>query len=65
MAQSRKLTDEQIVGYFRQAVEAIGADVPGVLQDSGVTAAVLELSSRIDSATARTVPELPTARSQP
>ena len=26
-------TDEAIVGYFRQAVEAIGADVPWVLQD--------------------------------
>jgi 4-hydroxy-tetrahydrodipicolinate synthase len=26
-------TDDQIVGYFRQAVDAIGADVPWVLQD--------------------------------
>lgn len=26
-------TDDQIVGYFRQAVEAIGADIPWVLQD--------------------------------
>ncbi|WP_293196605.1 hypothetical protein [Ottowia sp.] len=27
-------TDDQIVGYHRQAVDAIGADVPFVLQDS-------------------------------
>jgi 4-hydroxy-tetrahydrodipicolinate synthase len=26
-------TDDRIVGYFRQAVEAIGADIPWVLQD--------------------------------
>jgi len=26
-------TDEQIIGYFRQAVEAIGPDIPFVLQD--------------------------------
>ncbi len=26
-------TDEQIVGYFKQAVEAIGSDVPFVIQD--------------------------------
>jgi 4-hydroxy-tetrahydrodipicolinate synthase len=26
-------TDDQIVGYFKQAVEAIGADVPFVIQD--------------------------------
>lgn len=26
-------TDDQIVGYYQQAVEAIGADVPFVLQD--------------------------------
>ncbi|MDH5539902.1 MAG: dihydrodipicolinate synthase family protein [Rhizobacter sp.] len=26
-------TDEQIVGYYRQAVQAIGADVPFVIQD--------------------------------
>jgi 4-hydroxy-tetrahydrodipicolinate synthase len=30
-------TDEQIVGYYRQAVEAIGADVPFVLQDYPLT----------------------------
>jgi 4-hydroxy-tetrahydrodipicolinate synthase len=33
-------TDEQIVGYFRQAVEAIGADVPWVLQDYPLTLTV-------------------------
>ena len=37
-------TDDQIVGYFAQAVEAIGADVPFVIQDyplgSGVVMAV-------------------------
>src|SRR4030088_1027194 len=30
-------TDDQIVGYFRQAVEAIGADIPWVLQDYPLT----------------------------
>ncbi|MGB3866836.1 MAG: dihydrodipicolinate synthase family protein [Xanthobacteraceae bacterium] len=30
-------TDEQIVGYFRQAVEAIGDDIPWVLQDYPLT----------------------------
>lgn len=33
-------TDEQIVGYYRQAVEAIGADVPFVLQDYPLTFSV-------------------------
>ncbi|ADH89224.1 dihydrodipicolinate synthetase [Ancylobacter novellus DSM 506] len=33
-------TDEQIVGYFRQAVEAIGADIPFVLQDYPLTLTV-------------------------
>jgi 4-hydroxy-tetrahydrodipicolinate synthase len=33
-------TDEQIVGYYRQAVEAIGADVPFVIQDYPLTFAV-------------------------
>jgi 4-hydroxy-tetrahydrodipicolinate synthase len=33
-------TDDQIVGYFRQAVEAIGADVPWVLQDYPLTLTV-------------------------
>ena len=30
-------TDDQIVGYYRQAAEAIGADVPFVLQDYPLT----------------------------
>ncbi|MET0508901.1 MAG: dihydrodipicolinate synthase family protein [Burkholderiaceae bacterium] len=30
-------TDEQIVGYYTQAVEAIGADIPFVLQDYPLT----------------------------
>jgi 4-hydroxy-tetrahydrodipicolinate synthase len=33
-------TDDQIVGYFRQAVEAIGADIPWVLQDYPLTLTV-------------------------
>jgi 4-hydroxy-tetrahydrodipicolinate synthase len=33
-------TDDQIVGYYRQAVEAIGSDVPFVLQDYPLTFAV-------------------------
>jgi 4-hydroxy-tetrahydrodipicolinate synthase len=33
-------TDEQIVGYYRQAVDAIGADVPFVLQDYPLTFSV-------------------------
>ena len=34
-------TDEQIVGYYRQAVEAIGDDVPFVLQDYPLTLSVV------------------------
>ena len=30
-------TDDQIVGYFKQAVEAIGTDIPWVLQDYPLT----------------------------
>jgi 4-hydroxy-tetrahydrodipicolinate synthase len=33
-------TDDQIAGYYRQAVEAIGADVPFVLQDYPLTFSV-------------------------
>jgi 4-hydroxy-tetrahydrodipicolinate synthase len=33
-------TDEQIVGYYQQAAEAIGADVPFVLQDYPLTFSV-------------------------
>ncbi len=33
-------TDEQIVGYYRQAAEAIGADVPFVVQDYPLTFSV-------------------------
>ena len=33
-------TDDQIVGYFRQAIEAVGADVPWVLQDYPLTLTV-------------------------
>lgn len=33
-------TDEQIVGYYRQAAEAIGGDVPFVLQDYPLTFSV-------------------------
>jgi 4-hydroxy-tetrahydrodipicolinate synthase len=33
-------TDEQIVGYYRQAVDALGADVPFVLQDYPLTFSV-------------------------
>src|SRR5471032_2040727 len=33
-------TDDQIVGYFRQAIEAIGADIPWVLQDYPLTLTV-------------------------
>lgn len=34
-------TDDQIVTYFRQAVEAIGADIPWVLQDYPLTLSVV------------------------
>lgn len=34
-------TDDQIIGYFRQATEAIGADVPWVLQDYPLTLSVV------------------------
>ena len=33
-------TDDQIVGYYRQAVEAIGTDVPFVIQDYPLTFSV-------------------------
>lgn len=33
-------TDDQIVGYYRQAVDAIGADVPFVIQDYPLTFSV-------------------------
>src|SRR5437763_16935679 len=34
-------TDEQITGYFKQAVEAIGSDIPWVLQDYPLTLNVI------------------------
>jgi 4-hydroxy-tetrahydrodipicolinate synthase len=34
-------TDDQVVGYYRQAVEAIGADVPFILQDYPLTFGVV------------------------
>lgn len=34
-------TDDQIIGYFKQAVEAIGDDVPWVLQDYPLTLSVV------------------------
>src|SRR6476646_1928021 len=34
-------TDDQIVGYFKQAVEAIGSDIPWVLQDYPLTLTVV------------------------
>ncbi len=34
-------TDDQIVTYFKQAVEAIGADIPWVLQDYPLTLSVI------------------------
>lgn len=34
-------TDEQIVGYFRQAVEAVGGDIPWVLQDHPLMLSVI------------------------
>ena len=34
-------TDDQIVGYFRQAVEAIGSDIPWVMQDYPLTLNVI------------------------
>jgi 4-hydroxy-tetrahydrodipicolinate synthase len=33
-------TDDQIIGYYRQAVEAIGADIPFVIQDYPLTLSV-------------------------
>src|ERR1700688_1499987 len=34
-------TDDQIIGYFRQAAEAIGTDIPWVLQDYPLTLSVV------------------------
>ncbi|MBB2969893.1 dihydrodipicolinate synthase family protein [Mesorhizobium sp. RMAD-H1] len=48
-------TDEQITGYFTQAVEAIGADVPFVLQDYPLTLSVVMSPSVI----AKIVADLP------
>ncbi len=48
-------TDDQIVGYYRQAVEAIGADVPFVLQDYPLTFSV----QMAPSVVRRIVVELP------
>jgi 4-hydroxy-tetrahydrodipicolinate synthase len=46
-------TDDQVVAYFAQAVEAIGADVPFVIQDypqgSGVVMAVTAIKRIIDT----------------
>jgi len=49
-------TDDQIVGYYRQAVEAIGADVPFVVQDYPLTFQVQMTPDVIR----RIVTELPT-----
>src|ERR1700710_1848861 len=40
-------TDEQITAYFRQAVEAIGEDIPWVLQDYPLTLTVVMTSKII------------------
>lgn len=40
-------TDDQIVGYYRQAVEAIGPDVPFVIQDYPLTFSVVMAPSVI------------------
>jgi 4-hydroxy-tetrahydrodipicolinate synthase len=40
-------TDEQITGYFRQATEAIGSDIPWVLQDYPLTLTVVMTPSVI------------------
>src|SRR6202040_2570220 len=34
-------TDDQIIGYFKQAVEAVGDDIPWVLQDYPLTLTVV------------------------
>jgi 4-hydroxy-tetrahydrodipicolinate synthase len=34
-------TDEQIIGYYKQAIEAIGADIPFVIQDYPLTLTVV------------------------
>ena len=51
-------TDDQIVGYYRQAVDAIGADVPFVLQDYPLTFTVQMTPGVIR----RIVQELPSCR---
>ena len=48
-------TDDQIAGYYRQAVEAIGADVPFVIQDYPLTFSVVMTPAVIR----RIVTELP------
>src|SRR3982074_908237 len=34
-------TDDQIIGYFKQAAEAVGSDIPWVLQDYPLTLSVV------------------------
>jgi 4-hydroxy-tetrahydrodipicolinate synthase len=51
-------TDDQIVGYYRQAAQAIGADVPFVLQDYPLTFTVQMTPGVIR----RIVQELPSCR---
>ena len=51
-------TDDQIVGYYRQAVEAIGAGVPFVIQDYPLTFTV-QMAPAVIS---RIVTELPSMR---
>lgn len=50
-------TDDQIVGYYRQAVEAIGEDIPFVIQDYPLLLTV-QMTPRV---IARIVQELPSA----
>ena len=39
-------TDDQIVGYYAQAIEAIGSDIPFVIQDYPLTLSVIMTPGR-------------------
>jgi 4-hydroxy-tetrahydrodipicolinate synthase len=49
-------TDDQIVGYYKQAVEAIGDDVPFCIQDFPITFSVVMTPEASSAPSSRTCP---------
>jgi 4-hydroxy-tetrahydrodipicolinate synthase len=50
-------TDEQIVGYYRQAADAIGADIPVVIQDYPLSFSV-QMTPRVIRQMAQEIPSI-------